>query len=135
MVIIILIATIVFIRWFYIEGNKLYKDDNKQITRKIDVALYKIQLGFISYFKAVCILILILAPAIITIIWRQQHQYDDDTFTILIVVSVAVFGLGVVLCVVLIGLFGHGCSLPFMRWAVTRRGLWLWPLRTWQDAS
>ena len=28
---------------------------------------------------------------------------------------VAVFGLGVVLCVVLIGLFGHGCSLPFMR--------------------
>ena len=48
---------------------------------------------------------------------------------------VAVFGLGVVLCVVLIGLFGHGCSLPFMRWAVTRRGLWLWPSRTWQDAS
>ena len=94
MVIIILIATIVFIRWCYIEGNKLYKDDNKQITRKIDVVLYKIQLGFISYFKAVCILILILAPAIITIIWRQQHQYDDDTFTILIVVSVAVFGLG-----------------------------------------
>ena len=94
MVIIILIATIVFIRWFYIEGNKLYKDDNKQITRKIDVILYKIQLGFCIYFKAVCILILILAPAIITIIWRQQHQYDDDTFTILIVVSVAVFGLG-----------------------------------------
>ena len=94
MAIIILITQIVFIRWFYIEGNKLYKGYNKQITRTIDVILYKIQLGFVSYFKSVCILILILAPAIITIIWRQQHQYDDDTFTILIVVSVAIFCLG-----------------------------------------
>lgn len=95
MEIIILIATIVFIRWFYIEGNKLYKDDNKQITRKIDLILYKIQLGFISYLKVICILILILSPAIITINWRRHHLYDDDTFAILSVISVAVFVLGV----------------------------------------
>ena len=48
MVIIILITLIVFIRWFYIEGNKLYKGDNKQITRKIDVILYN--LSFASSF-------------------------------------------------------------------------------------
>lgn len=91
----ILIAAIVCIRWFYIEGNKLYKDDKKQFTRKIDVVLYKVKLGFISYFKEICILILILAPTIITIIWRLHHIYDDDTFTILIVISTAVLCLGI----------------------------------------
>lgn len=96
LILIIVIASI-FIRGFYVEGGRIYKEHGKQFKRKIAIMLYKILLGFVYYFKKLCILLLILAPAITTFIWRQDHLYEDDTFIILVVISIASLGLGILI--------------------------------------